>query len=165
MSHLDALRAIAAHAADLNPFTREVDSDLDAEAGMDGHLARLLQSARDLDSLGFVNLKTATDDQLADLHLPEDADSDLPEDADSDLPDADSDLAARLIAGDRNDEANSTFDTLNNAGAGFDPDDEIADWDLVYSAKNINEVSIYKDGYDAVLVGDAHGLWAVRVSE
>jgi len=49
MSHLDALRAIVAHASDLNPFTREVDSDLDLEAGMDGHLARLLQSARDLD--------------------------------------------------------------------------------------------------------------------
>ena len=119
-----------------------------------------------------MTLKTATDDQLADLYLPEDADSDLPEDADSDLPDADSDLAdadsdlaARLLDGDRNDEASKTFTQLNSNGEGFDPDDEIADWDLVYSAKNINEVSIYKDGYDAVLVGDAHGLWAVRVSE
>jgi hypothetical protein len=73
-------------------------------------------------------------------------------------------LAARLLDGDRDDEASSTFSRLNNAGEGFDPDDEIAAWDLVYRAQNDTEVSIYEDGYDAILVGDVNGPWAVRVS-
>ena len=48
MSHLDALRAIHATALHMSVF-HTVDDDLDAEAGMDGNLARLLQAARDLD--------------------------------------------------------------------------------------------------------------------
>lgn len=73
-------------------------------------------------------------------------------------------LAARLLDGDRHDEATSTFTRLNDEGEGFDPDGEIADWELVSRASNMDEVSIYADGDDAVLVGDAGGLWAVRVS-
>lgn len=73
-------------------------------------------------------------------------------------------LASRLLDGDRNDEAVSTFGYLNNAGEGFDPDGELADWELVYRAQNMDEVSIYADGDEAILVGDADGLWAVRVS-
>lgn len=49
MTHLDTLRAIVAQAAEFNPTFRPVDADLNAEAGMDGNLARLLQAARDLD--------------------------------------------------------------------------------------------------------------------
>jgi len=76
-------------------------------------------------------------------------------------------LAARLLDGDRNDEASATFTRLNNAGEGFDPDDDdLAGWELVYRAQNMDEVSIYADGDDAILVGDAGGAWAVRaVSE
>ena len=73
-------------------------------------------------------------------------------------------LAARLLDGDRNDEASATFTQLNDAGEGFDPDDDLAGWELVYRAQNMDEVSIYADGDDAILVGDAGGLWAVRVS-
>tara|TARA_R110000868_G_scaffold382146_1_gene648627 strand:- start:96 stop:350 length:255 start_codon:yes stop_codon:yes gene_type:complete len=73
-------------------------------------------------------------------------------------------LAARLLDGDRNDEASSTFTQINNDGEGFDPDDDLAGWELVYRAQNMDEVSIYADGDDAILVGDAGGLWAVRVS-
>ena len=47
MSHLDALRAIV-RLSDCQRL-RAIDVDLDREAGMDGHLARLLQAARDLD--------------------------------------------------------------------------------------------------------------------
>ena len=73
-------------------------------------------------------------------------------------------LAARLLDGDRDDEAGPTFTRLNNAGEGFDPDDDLGDWDLVYRATADDEVSIYADGDDAILVGDANGAWAVRVS-
>lgn len=76
----------------------------------------------------------------------------------------DTTLASRLLDGDRNDEASDTFTELNDAGEGFDPDDDLADWELVYRAQNMDEVSIYADGDDAILVGDADGLWAVRVS-
>jgi hypothetical protein len=73
-------------------------------------------------------------------------------------------LAARLLDGDRNDEASAIFSRLNNDGEGFEPDeDDLASWDLVYRAQNMDEVSIYEDGNDAILVGDADGLWAVRV--
>lgn len=50
MNHTDTLRAIVARAAEFNPPFRPVDADLNAEAGMDGNLARLLQAARDLDN-------------------------------------------------------------------------------------------------------------------
>ena len=73
-------------------------------------------------------------------------------------------LAARLLDGDRDDEAGPTFTRLNNAGEGFDPDDDLGGWDLVYRAQNDTEVSVYADGDDAILVGDANGAWAVRVS-
>lgn len=73
-------------------------------------------------------------------------------------------LASRLLDGDRNDEASATFTELNDDGEGFDPDDYIGDWELVYRAQNMDDVSIYADGDDAILVGDADGLWAVRVS-
>jgi len=73
-------------------------------------------------------------------------------------------LAARLLDGDRDDEAGPTFTRLNNQGEGFDPADDLADWDLVSRAQNDTEVSIYADGDDAILVGDANGAWAVRVS-
>jgi len=73
-------------------------------------------------------------------------------------------LAARLLDGDRDDEASSTFDRLNSAGEGFDPDAEIEDWNLVSRATTDDEVSVYADGDDAILVGDANGAWAVRVS-
>jgi hypothetical protein len=76
----------------------------------------------------------------------------------------DTTLAARLLNGDRNDEATGTFSELNDAGEGFDPDDDLAGWELVARAANMDEVSIYADGDDAILVGDAGGLWAVRVS-
>jgi hypothetical protein len=76
----------------------------------------------------------------------------------------DTTLAARLLNGDRNDEATSTFSKLNDAGEGFDPDEDLAGWELVSRAANMDEVSIYADGDDAVVVGDAGGLWAVRVS-
>jgi hypothetical protein len=76
----------------------------------------------------------------------------------------DTTLAARLLNGDRNDEATSTFSKLNDAGEGFDPDDDLAGWELVSRAANMDDVSIYADGDDAVVVGDAGGLWAVRVS-
>jgi hypothetical protein len=76
----------------------------------------------------------------------------------------DTTLAARLLNGDRNDEATSTFSKLNDAGEGFDPDEALAGWELVSRAANMDEVSIYADGDDAVVVGDAGGLWAVRVS-
>ena len=72
-------------------------------------------------------------------------------------------LAARLLDGD-DAEASATFSRLNNEGEGFDPAEEIADWDLVSRAQNDTEVSIYADGDDAILVGDANGPWAVRVS-
>ena len=66
-------------------------------------------------------------------------------------------------------EAGRLFQRLNNAGEGFDPEDDIADWDLVYRAQNDTEVSIYADGDDAILVatdgsGDDDSRWAVRVS-
>ena len=73
-------------------------------------------------------------------------------------------LAARLLDGDRDDEAGPTFSRLNGEGEGFDPADEIEDWDLVYRATTDTEVSVYADGDDAILVGDANGAWAVRVS-
>ena len=73
-------------------------------------------------------------------------------------------LAARLIAGDRHDEASATFTELNDAGEGFDPDGEIDEWELVSRASNMDEVSVYADGDDAILVADAGGQWAVRVS-
>lgn len=47
MTHLDTLRAIVAR--DTFRTYNTVDADLREEAGMDGNLARLLQSARDLD--------------------------------------------------------------------------------------------------------------------
>jgi hypothetical protein len=49
MTYLDALRAIAAHAAEHNPPYRPVDADLNAAAGMDENLARMMQAARDMD--------------------------------------------------------------------------------------------------------------------
>jgi hypothetical protein len=73
-------------------------------------------------------------------------------------------LAARLLDGDRNDEASKTFTQLNSNGEGFDPDDDLPDWTCVYRARTVDEVSIYADGDDAILVGDAGGSWAVRVS-
>jgi len=74
-------------------------------------------------------------------------------------------LAARLLDGDRHDEASATFTRLNNEGEGFYlHDDDLSDWELVSRASNMDEVSIYADGDDAVLVGDAGGAWAVRVS-
>ena len=50
----------------------------------------------------------------------------------------------------------------NDAGEGFAPDlDELGEpWHV---ARNSGEVDIYEDGEDVVLVGDAHGAWAVRV--
>jgi len=49
--YLDILRAIHATAVH-TPVFRPVDSDLEAEAGMDGNYRRLLQAARDLDAAG-----------------------------------------------------------------------------------------------------------------
>lgn len=51
MTHLQALRRITAHAEEHNPPYRPVDADLNAEAGRDGNLARLLQAARNLDAI------------------------------------------------------------------------------------------------------------------
>lgn len=50
MTHLEALRAIVARASLTYPLD-PIDADLREEAGMDGNLARLLQSARDLDAV------------------------------------------------------------------------------------------------------------------
>ena len=48
MTHLEALRAIHRLAMSVRP-DHPIDADLNAEAGMDGNLARLLQAARNLD--------------------------------------------------------------------------------------------------------------------
>lgn len=50
MTHLDALRAAAARAAERPVRLRhKIDPDLAREAGMDGNYAQLLQAARELD--------------------------------------------------------------------------------------------------------------------
>jgi len=78
-------------------------------------------------------------------------------------------LAARLLDFDRGGEADETYQRINDAGDGFDPTREIDAWTLVYRAQNTDEVSIYADGDDAILVGtdgmgDDDSRWAVRVS-
>lgn len=73
-------------------------------------------------------------------------------------------LAQRLLDFDRLGEADETFRRLNNAGYGFDPSDEMDGWTLIYRAQHNSEVSIYRDNEEAVLIGDANGPWAVRVS-
>ena len=59
--------------------------------------------------------------------------------------------------------AEAAFALGNNAGDGFDPDADIGGWDLVHAAETDDSVSVYTDGEDVVLVGDANGAWAVRV--
>ncbi len=52
----------------------------------------------------------------------------------------------------------------NNAGDGFDPGS--ADFgEPLWSAESDDQVSVYRDGDDAVLIGQVNGeAWAVRVS-
>ena len=72
-----------------------------------------------------------------------------------------------LLALDRADmsAANAAFNARNNAGEGFDAEGR-SFGQLVYdrdTALTDDAVSIWKDGDDVVLVGDANGLWGVRV--
>lgn len=48
-NNLDTLRAIVRESLKI-PVARDIDPDLDREAGMDGNLGRLLQAARYLDT-------------------------------------------------------------------------------------------------------------------
>ena len=54
------------------------------------------------------------------------------------------------------------FRAGNDAGEGFNPDDEIESWGWVYTSDE--GIDLYQDGNDAVLVADVNGPWAVRVS-
>lgn len=58
--------------------------------------------------------------------------------------------------------ANLAWHAANNAGEGYDPEGEDLG-DVVLLGRSEDEVSIYRDGEDVVLVGDANGWWAVRV--
>lgn len=63
----------------------------------------------------------------------------------------------------------AAFSALNDAGEGFDPTDEIKSWRRVRRAETTDDVAVYRDGKDAILVGtDASGdddsRWAVRIS-
>ena len=50
----------------------------------------------------------------------------------------------------------------NNAGEGYDPEGYDLG-DVVLLGDSDDQVSIYRDGDDVILVGDAGGWWAVRV--
>ena len=61
------------------------------------------------------------------------------------------------------------FSARNNAGEGFDPSGEIDGWALVFGAATTDDVAVYRDGDDAVLVGtdgsgDEDSRWAVRIA-
>ena len=58
--------------------------------------------------------------------------------------------------------ANLAWHAANNAGEGYDPEGEDLG-DVVLVGQSDDQVSIYRDGEDVVLVGDANGWWAVRV--
>ena len=73
-----------------------------------------------------------------------------------------SDLLAIRDADDLRTAANLAWHASNNAGEGYDPEGEDLG-DLVLAATSDDHVSIYRDGEDVVLVGDAGGAWAVRV--
>jgi hypothetical protein len=77
-------------------------------------------------------------------------------------------LAERLLDGD-DDLSSATFTRLNSEGEGFDPTEEIGEWKLVWLAGTTDDVAVYRDGDDVVLVGtdgsgDDDSRWAVRVS-
>jgi hypothetical protein len=58
--------------------------------------------------------------------------------------------------------ASRAWEAGNNANDGFDP--VLYDYgDLVLLADSDDQVSIWLDGDDVILVGDANGPWAVRV--
>jgi hypothetical protein len=64
LSTLDILRAVYGIALCAKPGAR-IDADLDAEAGMDGAYARLLQAARDIDANGAGRPWIREDDSAA----------------------------------------------------------------------------------------------------
>jgi len=75
-------------------------------------------------------------------------------------------LASRILDGDSEGEANDTYQ--RDAGDGFDPTSRIGFWELVYASSSTDQVSIYRDGDDAILIGtdgmgDDDSRWAVRV--
>jgi hypothetical protein len=74
-----------------------------------------------------------------------------------------SDLLAIRDANDLRTAANLAWHAANNAGEGYDPEGEDLG-DLVLAATSDDQVSIYRDGDDVILVGDASGAWAVRVT-
>lgn len=57
----------------------------------------------------------------------------------------------------------------NNAGDGYSPGDDYdpaaprEGWELIDLATADDQVDVWRVGDDVVLVGDAHGPWAVRV--
>ena len=58
--------------------------------------------------------------------------------------------------------ASRAWEAGNNAGDGFDP--VLYDYgDLVLLMDSDDQVSIWLDSDDVILIGDANGAWAVRV--
>ncbi len=67
---------------------------------------------------------------------------------------------------------NAIYDSLNSAGVGYavgsdDDINELADElnaELIYRAYTDDDVAVYRDeNGDLILVGDAHGPWAVKI--
>lgn len=56
-------------------------------------------------------------------------------------------------------DAARAYRIVNNAGDGFDPECD----HLGVLVGSQDGLSVYDDNGDAVIVGDAHGAWAVRV--
>ena len=73
-----------------------------------------------------------------------------------------SDLLAIRDADDLRTAANLAWHAANNAGEGYDPEGEDLG-DVVLVGQSDDQVSIYRDSDDVILVGDAGGAWAVRV--
>jgi len=71
-------------------------------------------------------------------------------------------LLAIADADDLRSSANCAWHLGNNAGDGYDPEgDDLGE--LVLAAVADDQVAIYRDGDDVILVGDSNGPWAVRV--
>ncbi len=58
--------------------------------------------------------------------------------------------------------AAEAFRAINNAGDGLDPDG--GDYHFGALIGEQDGIAVYDDAGDAVIVGDVHGAWAVRVS-
>jgi hypothetical protein len=71
-------------------------------------------------------------------------------------------LLAIANADDLRSAANCAWHAANNAGEGYDPEgDDLGE--LVLAAVADDQVAIYRDGDDVVIVGDSNGPWGVRV--